>query len=287
MLYTPENFSKEDYKFIVEDVISAYEIQHQYDPLTTARFGACLVRFTGHDFMDFRMGPGGETFGGADGCVDLFDPSNTGLQKCLEDFDILQSYERSCHLVSLADYSVIMSEAIMGRLSPDYTAEDKFNPDFLLGKFLRQFKFGRVTANSCEEHRDKLPSPNLGCFGEGGGRSVKAVFVDNLFGSVSGSAKKWRMTAAIIGAHTFGGGNENITGKTALWSDVHNQGKFNNDFFVNMIQNGWTRDLVDNADLGIVRPQWKRTGGVDDNSDLPHFMLNTDLCLAYQIGDVG
>jgi hypothetical protein len=64
-------------------VISAFESQHAQDPETTARFGACLVRFTGHDFMDFRMNSNGQTFGGADGCVDLFDPSNIGLEACL------------------------------------------------------------------------------------------------------------------------------------------------------------------------------------------------------------
>jgi hypothetical protein len=51
---TPETFCEEDYEFIANEVISAYESQHAQDPETTARFGACLVRFTGHDFMDFR-----------------------------------------------------------------------------------------------------------------------------------------------------------------------------------------------------------------------------------------
>jgi hypothetical protein len=176
-----------------------------------------------------------------------------------------------------------MSEAIMGRLSPDYTAEDRFNPDFLLGKFKRQFQFGRKTASTCEEHKNKLPSPNTGCFGEIGSRSVFDIFGRNLYGSILDSELKWRMIAAIMGAHTLGGSNINITGKTALWSDVHNQATFNNDFYKSMIQNGWEREKMVNEDLGITRMQWKRTGDIDKDSALPMFMLNTDICLAYNI----
>lgn len=39
------------------------------------QYAACLLRFAGHDFMDYRKSKGG----GSDGCVDFSDPDNKGL----------------------------------------------------------------------------------------------------------------------------------------------------------------------------------------------------------------
>jgi hypothetical protein len=143
---TPADFSEADYEMIVDHIISVYEAEFSQDPLTAARFGACLVRYTGHDFMDFLIQPDGTTIGGADGCIDMFASQNIGIELCLTKFNILDAYQRVCDRASLADFSVIISEAIQGRLATDYNKDDKFNPDYLLGKFKRNFKFGRKTA---------------------------------------------------------------------------------------------------------------------------------------------
>lgn len=80
---------------------------------------ACLLRFAGHDLMDYRKddktGPGG-----SDGCIDMLDGDNAGLQKCMMDAGIPEAYAQHCHYVSLADFTVIAAEAAMGRTSPTY-----------------------------------------------------------------------------------------------------------------------------------------------------------------------
>lgn len=42
-------------------------------------FAGCLVRFAGHDFLDFRFHEDGTMSGGSDGCIKLDEPDNAGL----------------------------------------------------------------------------------------------------------------------------------------------------------------------------------------------------------------
>jgi hypothetical protein len=47
------------------------------------------------------------------------------------------------------------------------------------------------------------------------------------------------MTAAISGAHTVGGARLENSGYNGYWSDVENQGLFNNDYFRSIVLKGW------------------------------------------------
>lgn len=44
-------------------------------------YAACLLRFAGHDLMDYRRGKEGDkdSTGGSDGCINFHDPDNMGL----------------------------------------------------------------------------------------------------------------------------------------------------------------------------------------------------------------
>lgn len=96
--------------------------------------------------MDFRRDDAGVTSGGSDGCVNFADPDNKGLAECLDEFGVPALYERACDRVSLADFTVILAEAIMGRTSTLYNAADLYAEGTLARKFRDSFKAGRETS---------------------------------------------------------------------------------------------------------------------------------------------
>jgi hypothetical protein len=83
------------------------------------------VRLVGHDFMDFRKDQ--ESRGGADGCLDFSDPDNIGLETCLQNSKLNEIYAKHCGTVSRADFFVIAAEAVMGRTSSNYDANNRFS----------------------------------------------------------------------------------------------------------------------------------------------------------------
>lgn len=106
-----------------------------------ARMAGCLLRFAGHDLMDFRKGDA--DIGGSDGCIDFSTGDNAGLEKCLKSAKIPEAYAKHCSVVSLADFTVIAAEAVMGRTSPTYDSSDPFSEKSLLHTFRENFLAGR------------------------------------------------------------------------------------------------------------------------------------------------
>ena len=95
---TDSSANEETYKNIVADIVQKYEaitdaVQDNSNP--RAKFAACLVRFAGHDFMDFRI-DSTSTSGGADGCMAFSDGDNFGLTDCILDTDIVSVYQNYC-----------------------------------------------------------------------------------------------------------------------------------------------------------------------------------------------
>ena len=135
-----------DYQAIVNSVISQYEgLKDVAEDNTNPRghYAACLVRLTGHDFMDFRVDSANP--GGQDGCMDFTDDPHLGVKECIKNMNFNRPYATHCTKVSLADYFVIAAEGIMGRTASDYNPDDKFNSNTLLGKYMNCFKYGRTT----------------------------------------------------------------------------------------------------------------------------------------------
>ena len=81
------------------------------------------------------------------------------------------------------------------------------------------------------------------------------------------------MIAAISGAHTLGQAKQEQSGYKGQWTT--SPGTFNNEYYVNMLAKGWGRNLAVAGNQE--RNQWKRI----DGGSLDEFMLNSDLCLAY------
>lgn len=117
----------------------------QYEDATNpTSYAACLIRLAGHDFMDYRNINGTES-GGSDGCIDLSDDDNKGLEQCLRDSALQTVYDKTCDKVSLADFIVIAAEAVTARTATDYNSSAEFNNGTLEASFRDHFQAGRAT----------------------------------------------------------------------------------------------------------------------------------------------
>ena len=80
---------------------------------------ACIIRNSGHDFMDFRNNSG-VIIGEADGCVKFYNPDNGWLAQCLSSSNILPLYQTYCQNMSFADFIVLTAEVFIIRTSTNY-----------------------------------------------------------------------------------------------------------------------------------------------------------------------
>lgn len=110
--------------------------------------------------MDYRVGE--ENIGGSDGCIDFSTGDNAGLEQCLINAKMPAAYAKHCENVSLADFTVIAAEAVMGRTSPNYVATDPFAEDSLLYTFRENFLAGRATTTECPWSVDRMPNAEDG-----------------------------------------------------------------------------------------------------------------------------
>jgi catalase (peroxidase I) len=88
-----------------------------------------------------------------------------------------------------------------------------------------------------------MPDPANGCSG------LSSIFVDHVYSKESTTDKKWKLIAAISGAHTLGGAQIQNSGFDGFWSDSANSGKFNNNYYKSIIAKGWVpqRNVGGNA----------------------------------------
>lgn len=294
---TQPDFGPSHYEEAAQGVFDAYD---RVDPTFSdnrnprADFAGCILRTTGHDWLDFRLDDGKgdpahpdiDDFhaGGMDGCINLQEQDNAGIAQCLARFHILDAYHALNATISIGDYFSIAAEAAMGRASSTWNATDPFNADSLMGKFRDGFKFGRKPVEDCEFNTHRMPMvPNAcgttqeaidgGLYGPK--RGLKQLFNDNIF---AGRTDAWALTAAINGVHTVGSAHIVNSGFEGHWSDSDNQGHFNNDYFISMMRKGWGPNLLINGNEK--KNQWSRAD-LGQNDEHKEMMLNTDLCLAY------
>lgn len=226
-------------------------------------FAGCVLRMTGHDFMDFDDG-----VHGADGCVDFDDPDNTGLKACLAGEGEFQKgatlsdvYKDYCKEVSLADFFVIAAEAVMVRTRPDYNPTTKTSPTL---NFRDSFKFGRETTTTCGDEA-ALPNPEDGC------GAVDTVFVKRL-------GLSWRRAAALMGVHTLGRAKIENSGYDGFWVSPPFARIFGNHYY-SVLQVGWVPDRAVGNNTN--KNQWRRA----DFGPTTDMMLDTDFCLFWGTDD--
>jgi len=217
--------------------------------------------------MDYRD-IDGVMSGGSDGCVNLYDDDNRGLDTCLEESEVQGVYEEYCDQVSLADFIVIAAEAVTARTATNYDSNNQFGNGTLEAHFRDNFRAGRQTLETCEDNVGLMPDAEAGC------TDLKSIFIDHIFGKVKNVRHRWKLTAAISGAHTIGQASLNNSGFNGTWSDEANQGVFNNDYYKSLLTKGWAPKEIDED-----HHQWKRADL--GSSDASQLMLSSDLCLAY------
>jgi len=235
------------------------------DSCPQADWAGCVLRMTGHDFMDFHDGTGG-----ADACTDMSDPDNAGLAACLHNGEhgvsLASAYQQHCTEVSLADFLVIAAEAVMTATRNNVLATNPTAPPV---NFRSQFRYGRTTAKSCDFASGRLPNPENGC------GDVQKVFVDSL-------GLDWSGATALMGVHTLGRARVENSGYDGWWSDAENSRRFNNNYFVVMYAKGWTAERSVNGNIN--KNQWTRSDRGATHQQNPaskEMMLDTDLCLAF------
>jgi hypothetical protein len=226
------------------------------------------VRLAGHDFLDFRKTSANTTTGGADGCVNFADPDNAGLEQCLRNSNLNNVYGSFCDKLSLADFIVLAAESVMIKTATKYNPEDPFAEDSYGAKFRDRFRFGRTTNVNCSQGLGFLPDPEEGC------NDLSKIFVNHIFATKrmgKNQGFQWKSIAAISGAHTLGQAKKENSGYQGVWTT--SPGSWNNEYYINMLAKGW------GPELGVSpgKNQWQRI----DGGSADEFMLNSDLCLAY------
>ena len=277
---TTKCMTREEYDEIANKVVDLYKSLTFTEGSDLA---GCLVRFTGHDVMDYNPNPQPIpdthlwTWGGNDGCVNFQDPDNKGLKDCIigenGHASIKDIYSHYCTTVSFADFMNIAAESLIAHTSSDKNG--------MRERFRNQFKFGRTTADYCLWN-NHLPNPEKSCI------DVEDNFVKRL-------GLDWREAATLMGAHTLGRARAENSGYVGWWSDRENSGKFNNNYYTSMLLKGW---IPQNNPSGSndQKNQWMRSdkGGNSTrpkkpwdgvNNEHQEMMLNTDMCLVYQPAD--
>merc|ERR1712196_27905 len=85
-----------------------------------------------------------------------------------------------------------------------------------------------------------------------------------------------------MGVHTLGRTDPANSGYNGWWSTPSEQGKFNNDFYISIIDKGWKKVKLSDTPL---KTQWERsdigTLPLSETDQMPEIMLNSDMCLAF------
>jgi len=117
----------------------------------------------------------------------------------MNDAKLPEAYAEHCDKVSLADFLVIAAEAVMGRTARDYDAKDPFKEDTVMDTFRDNFLAGRETAVTCPWSYGRMPDAERGL------DAMRDLFHDEIYHQTSYA---WRMTTALMGAHTLGGASK-------------------------------------------------------------------------------
>lgn len=210
-----------------------------------------IVRLAAHDFMDYDMNVPDE-LGGSDGCLDLAAPPNAGLS------DVWCNDQNLCPYKGLFDetYSQYMSMADFWVAGATMVVEFSSVVDAPI-----LFRYGRPDSNNCPSSSSRLPADD-GC------TAVEGVFIDRM-------GLSWTDAVALMGAHTLGRGSINFSGHQGTWVDNAQESTiFDKRYYRELVDRGW---IPRETDAGT---DW--TWG---NADRNTMMLNSDICLAFDIPD--
>ncbi|KAL7539626.1 hypothetical protein ACHAXR_009456 [Thalassiosira sp. AJA248-18] len=216
-----------------------------------SHFFGGILRLAAHDFMDYDQND--EDVMGMDGCLDWTSLSNAGLSSLWnEHSDLHKLYDEKYSDLSRADFWVVCGNAVVRQ-----TSDQRLD---MMGTFY----WGREDRDECLGSADRLPTTE-NC------RQVEGVFLERM-------GLEWRDAVALLGAHTLGRGHLEFSGHHGTWmpNDIEAQ-VFNRGYYKELIGRSWTRRLM-SAD-----PLFQDWTTGDSNSGSPKMMLNTDICLIWDV----
>lgn len=215
-----------------------------------------IVRLAAHDFMDYDRRSTTNSYG-SDGCFESDMDANAGLpestwcKSCM--FRTL--YEVKYSHISRADFWIASANAVIRQTSVNNALDMK-----------EEFTWGRVDTNSCSGSADRLPSPS-GC------DSTEGTFLTRM-------GMSWRETVALMGAHSLGRGSRSFSGHEGVWVDNADDAQvFDKQYYEEIYLNAWRP-----RNIGEQHQDWT-TGQTNSSHPNPRMMLNTDICLVYDIDD--
>ena len=206
-----------------------------------------LVRLAFHDAGTYsRLDPARS--GRADGCVDLRNRDNAGLQPIV---DLLAPV--------VAQHGGDISRADVWQLAANVAIRAASRDGGAI-----PLRYGRQDAldatGACRTTDDgKLPSAELSH------QHTTAVFVDRM-------GFTQREVTALMGAHTLGRADAADSGYDGVW--VRNSASWDNTYYRDILQRPWVRETTANG-----QHLWRDPGNPET------LMLNTDMALAFDIGD--
>ena len=134
--------------------------------------------------------------------------------------------------MSLADFLVVSAEAMMARAGKAFDKENPFGEGSLESNFMKNFFYGRKTAETCDE-TGLMPNPEKGC------NDINDILNKHIFwnkhGDRGGKGHKywsqwsWLHSTALMGVHTIGRAHLENSGYTGPWT--RSPGVFDNAYF--------------------------------------------------------
>jgi len=238
-------FTKSTYEAIDNDIA---KIKNDIgNAKTRSHFLGGIVRLAAHDFMDFN--PDKPNPMGPDGCFDGGHAINNGLEKIwCPACNLALLYQEKYSHISRADFWVASANAVIRQTSVGNALDMKDT-----------FLWGRKDADSCNiPSGDRLPTA-AGC------DETEEVFLRRM-------KLEWRDAVALMGAHTLGRGD--FSGHSGTWVNSHIEAQiFDNKYYDELFNSVWWP-----IKMGQPTQDW--VTGRDDS-----LMLNTDICLVYDIED--
>ena len=124
------------------------------------------------------------------------------------------------------------------------------------------FRYGLPDSNNCPSSSSRLPVSS-GC------TDVEDLFINRL-------GLNWTDTVTLMGGHTMRCGSEDLSGQEGSWVDTpKDTTTFDNKYYDKLMECGW---FPRETDVGT---DWTR----GNEMILPKLMLNSDICLAFDIPD--
>jgi len=248
------------------------------DSRAKGHFFGGIVRLAAHDFMDYDVSDDTVPLG-QDGCVDFnvtgTGKDNAGLEEIwCDDCPLTQLYETSYAPfgVGRADFWVASANAVIKLTSGSWTDSSSVEHDGLA----LPFRYGRIDRDDCTPAFGNINSAQR-LPGAQHCDETERVFLTQM-------GLSWTDATALLGAHSLGFGHSEFSGHDGMWMDTLNETViFDKRYYEEIIRRAWRKRNV----AGVQDWTWAGDGALSGGDRLnPRFMLNVDLCLAFDIDEL-